>query len=273
MTLPPTPEGPSAAHPQPLVPISPLQPILEICLDTPASVEVCQETRVPRIELCAGLVEGGTTPSLGFLKVARSLYHGRLMMMIRPRAGDFVVSAAERRVMLEDIRAAHDHGADGVVFGCLRPDGTVDEATAEALVAAAQGMDITFHRAFDVSRDLSESLEILIRLGIPRVLTSGGQSDVAAGRSRLAALHDQARGRIALLAGGGLTASLVPPLWAHGIREFHLSARTGVDSPMLHRRPDIPMGAAAVPGEYVRRQTDPAAVRRLLEILRGQDPG
>lgn len=250
-----------------------MSPVLEICLDGPASVEVCQETGVPRIELCAGLVEGGTTPSLGFLKLARAVYDGRIMMMIRPRAGDFVVSPAERRVMLDDIRAARDHGADGVVFGCLEPEGAIDLATTEALVAAAHGLDMTFHRAFDVSRDLSASLEALIALGIPRVLTSGGQAGVEAGFDRLVALQQQAGGRITLLAGGGLKAEHVPRLWVHGIREFHLSARTSADSPMVHRRPDIPMGAAAVPGEYVRRQTDPAAVRALLEILRARTPG
>lgn len=249
-----------------------MTPVLEICLDCPASVEICQETRVPRIELCAGLVEGGTTPSLGFLRQARSAYDGRIMMMIRPRAGDFVVSAAERRVMLDDIRAARDHGADGVVFGCLDPEGGIDVATAEALIAAAEGLDITFHRAFDVSRDFSASLETLIGLGIPRVLTSGGEAGVESGFARLVALQRQAGGRITLLAGGGLKAEHVARLWPHGIREFHLSARASADSPMRHRRPDIPMGAAEMPGEYVRRQTDPAAVRALLEILREQIP-
>jgi copper homeostasis protein len=242
-------------------------PLLEICVDCLASVEVCHQEHVPRIELCAGLVEGGTTPSVGFLRQARAAYGGRIMMMIRPRAGDFVVSAGERRVMVDDIQAARDHGAEGVVFGCLRPDGTIDRATAEVLVQAAAGMDITFHRAFDVSRDLARSLDDLIALGIPRVLTSGGQAGVEAGFDSLVALQQQARGRIALLAGGGLQPGHITRLWPHGLREFHLSARTSVESPMVHRRPDIPMGAAEVPGEYVRRQADPATLRSLLALL------
>jgi copper homeostasis protein len=242
-------------------------PVLEICMDCLASVEACQEARVPRIELCAGLVEGGTTPSLGFLKQARAVYGGKIMMMIRPRAGDFVVSPGERRVMLDDIHAARDHGADGVVFGCLHPDGTIDRGTAESLVSAAHGMDMTFHRAFDVSRDLAQSLEELIALGIPRVLTSGGQPDVEAGFETLVALQRQAGGRITLLAGGGLKADHIARFRPHGLHEFHLSARTRIDSPMVHRRPDIPMGAREIPGEYDRRQADPVQLHALMACL------
>jgi copper homeostasis protein len=244
-----------------------MTPVLEICVDCLASVEACQEARVPRIELCAGLVEGGTTPSMGFLKQARAGYAGKIMMMIRPRAGDFVVSPGERRVMLDDIQAARDHGADGVVFGCLHPDGSIDRGTAESLASAAHGMDMTFHRAFDVSRDLTQSLEELIALGIPRVLTSGGQPDVEAGFQTLVALQRQAGGRIVLLAGGGLKAEHIARFRPHGLHEFHLSARTRVDSPMVHRRPDIPMGAREIPGEYDRRQADPVQLHALMASL------
>jgi copper homeostasis protein len=242
--------------------------LLEICVDCMASVEACAAAMVPRIELCAGLVEGGTTPSVGFLRAARAAYRGRIMMMIRPRAGDFVFSAAECRIMEEDIRVARDLGADGVVFGCLRPDGNIDEAAAEKLVATAAGMDMTFHRAFDVSRDLLRSLEGLIRLGIPRVLTSGGQASVEAGLHAIAALQTQADGRITLLAGGGLRHDLVAPLRRVGVQEFHLSARSSFPSPMEYRRPDIPMGAPAVPGEYERRAADPEILRAMLAELK-----
>jgi copper homeostasis protein len=241
--------------------------ILEICVDCMASVEACAAAAVPRIELCAGLVEGGTTPSAGFLREARAVYGGRIMMMIRPRAGDFVVSAAEGRIMEEDIRVARGLGADGVVFGCLTTDGEIDETVAGRLVAAAAGLDMTFHRAFDVSRDLTHSLEVLKRLGIPRVLTSGGQPTVEAGMATLTALQGQAAGRIALLAGGGLRPGLVAALRQSGIREFHLSARSTYASPMAFRRPDMAMGAAAVPGEYERKAADPEILRSMLADL------
>ena len=243
--------------------------LLEICVDCVASVQACADAGVGRIELCAGLVEGGTTPSVGFLKKARAIFPGRIMMMIRPRAGDFVYCPAELEIMQDDIRCARDHGADGVVFGCLQPDGRVDCAATQQLVCAAAGMDITFHRAFDVSCDLSRSLEDLISLGIPRVLTSGGMPSVADGLPALQALQRQAAGRISLLAGGGLRRDLLPGLYAAGLREFHLSARASFPSPMQHRRPDIPMGAPAVPGEYERRAADPATLRTMLAALAG----
>jgi copper homeostasis protein len=244
-----------------------MTPLLEVCVDCLASLEACAASGVHRIELCAGLVEGGTTPSVGFLKAARAAFSGRIMMMIRPRAGDFVVSSGELQIMRDDIQAARDHGADGVVFGCLLPDGEIDRATAELLTTAADGMDLTFHRAFDVSRDLSRSLETLIALGIPRVLTSGGMPSVEAGFDNLIALHRQAAGRIALLTGGGLKLEHIPRLRAHGLQEFHLSGRSSFESLMQHRRPDIPMGASEVPGEYVRRVADAVILRDVLRVL------
>jgi len=244
-----------------------MTPLLEVCVDCLASVEACAAAGVHRIELCAGLVEGGTTPSVGFLKAARASFPGRIMMMIRPRAGDFVVSPGELQIMRTDIQAARDHGADGVVFGCLLPNGEIDRATTESLLTAAVGMDMTFHRAFDVSRDLSRSLETLISLGIPRVLTSGGMPSVEAGSDNLVALHREAAGRITLLTGGGLKMEHIPRLRAHGLREFHLSGRSSFESPMQHRRPDIPMGASEVPGEYVRRVADAVILREVLRVL------
>ncbi len=245
------------------------QGILEICVDNIASVEACAAAGVHRIELCSGLVEGGTTPSAGFLKVARGLYGGRIMMMIRPRSGDFIVSTQELDIMRTDIDMARAHGADGVVFGCLHPDGRIDERVLSILMDSAAGMDVTFHRAFDVSVSLTASLETLIRHGVPRVLTSGGMPCVAQGAGPLAALHMQSSGRITLLAGGGLNASLLPGLRAAGLREFHLSGRRSAESPMEFRRTDIPMGATEVPGEYIRRQADPAMLRDLLNAIRG----
>lgn len=243
-------------------------PILEICVDCMASVEACAASGVHRLELCAGLVEGGTTPSAGFLQRARATFSGRIMMMIRPRAGDFVYSPEELRIMQDDIRCARDHGADGVVFGCLLPDGMIDRSSTELLVSAASGMDITFHRAFDVSRDPATSLEELVSMGIPRVLTSGGMPSVVEGLETIRALHARAAGRISLLTGGGLRVEHIPTLRAAGIREFHLSGRSTFPSPMQHRRPDIPMGAPVVPGEYELRCADPAVIRHVLAELK-----
>lgn len=236
--------------------------IIEICVDCPASVEACAEAGADRIELCAGLVEGGTTPSAGFLHMARRRFSGRLMMMIRPRSGDFVYSAAEEAVMVQDIAAARDGGADGVVLGALKPDGRIDAALTARLMAAARGMEVTFHRAFDVSRDPAESLEVLMALGVTRVLTSGGRPSVPEGLDALAGLVRQAAGRIAVLPGGGIRPEFIPRLAAAtGVTECHLSARETFDSPMQFRRAGIPMGAASVPGEYERKVASAALIR------------
>ena len=235
---------------------------LEICLDTLESVKVCAAEGVDRIELCAGLVEGGTTPSLAFLRAARRFFPGAIMAMVRPRAGDFCYSDDEFALMLDEVELFRREGADGVVFGILTPDGLIDEPRCRKFVARAAGMDITFHRAFDVTPDLAASLETLVALGVPRVLTSGGRPDVFQGLDPLAALHRQAAGRIAILPGGGVKPERITELVrATGVTEVHLSARVSVASPMRHRRPDILMGAAAVPGEYERKTASPELIR------------
>jgi copper homeostasis protein len=243
---------------------------IEICVDCLASVEACAAGGADRVELCAGLVEGGTTPSIGFLKAARRIFPGRIMMMIRPRGGDFLYTSGEAEIMREDIRRARDEGADGVVFGCLSADGAIDESLAADLRETAAGLDVTFHRAFDVSLDLPQSLETLVRLGIPRVLTSGGRPSVEQAFETLAALVRQAAGRIAILPGGGVTPALVPRLAAAtGVSECHLSAREMFPSPMIHRREDIPMGAPFVPGEYERKIASADLIREARMDSRG----
>jgi copper homeostasis protein len=236
--------------------------IIEICVDCLASVDACAEAGADRIELCAGLVEGGTSPSAGFLKAARRIFPGRIMMMIRPRGGDFLYTLGEVEVMREDIRTARNGGADGVVFGCLTADGAIDTALTAQLVTEANGMDVTFHRAFDVSRDLSESVETLISLGIPRVLTSGGRPSVPDGLDVIAGLVRQAADRLTILPGGGIRAEDVRRIAAAtGVTECHLSARHVLESLMQFRRPDIPMGAASAPGEYERKIASAELIR------------
>jgi copper homeostasis protein len=235
---------------------------IEICVDNLASVEACARAESDRIELCSGLVEGGTTPSIGFLHAARQAFPGKIMAMLRPRGGDFVYSAGEFELMLNEIDFLRAQGADGIVFGMLHPDGTIDVERSRQIVKRAEGLDLTFHRAFDASRDLSESLETLIGLGIPRVLTSGGAPDVGQGIEVIAELVRQAAGRLSVLPGGGIEAADVEGVARQtGVSEVHLSARVPEDSPMVHRRPDIPMGAESVPGEYVRLNASEAEVR------------
>lgn len=241
-----------------------MNPLIEICVDRLDSVQVCAGQGVDRIELCAALSEGGLTPSIGFLQAARRIFPGIIMMMIRPRCGDFFYSNEEIELMQADIRAAREHGADGVVFGCLDPSGEVDEERTQQLLDAATGLYVTFHRAFDVTPDLRSSLEKLIALGIPRVLTSGGEPDVWKGMDTLKHLVAQAAGRIAILPGGGVVAGRAEELLtAIGAGEVHLSARNTIDSAMVFRRPDIPMGASVVVSEYAHKVADASQLAQL----------
>ena len=150
--------------------------LFEVCANGVESCLAAQKGGADRVELCAGIPEGGTTPSYGEIKVARRLLTStRLHVIIRPRGGDFLYSPLEVERMEEDIRICKQLGVDGVVIGCLNADGTLDMDANRRLVEAAEGMSVTFHRAFDRCNNPHEALCQLIKLGIDRVLTSGQQ--------------------------------------------------------------------------------------------------
>lgn len=217
---------------------------IEICSNGPASCRAAQEAGADRVELCAAIPEGGTTPSAGMIAQARSLLTTtRLQVIIRPRGGDFLYTDDEQQVMLADIRMARQLGADGIVIGCLTADGDIDLPACERLLQEAAGLDVTFHRAFDRCREPLRALEDLISLGIGRVLTSGQQSTAEAGIGLLRELNEQARGRIRLLAGCGVTENNIARIARQtGIREFHCSAREPFRSAMRYHNPDVYMG-------------------------------
>lgn len=235
--------------------------LLEICVDSLDSVIACAEAGADRIELCASLTEGGLTPSAGTLVQARAIFPGEIAMMIRPRGGDFCYGPQEIAAMCADIELARELGADAVVFGCLTPDGSLDLPAIETLLDACAGFPAVFHRAFDVCRDLPGALEMLIELGFERILTSGGAPSVPEALEVIAALVAQAGDRIEILPGGGVKADQVEEILRRtGAAQIHLSARTVEQSPMTFRRPEIPMGAATVPGEYERRIANAALI-------------
>ena len=184
-------------------------------------------------EVCANGVES----CIGDIALAREVLTGtRLHVIIRPRGGDFLYSPLEQRIMLKDIEMAQRLGADGVVFGSLTADGNVDIPLMERLMEAAQGMSVTFHRAFDVCRDPYTALEDIIRLGCDRLLTSGQQPTAEQGIPLLRKLQEQAAGRITLLAGCGVNEQNIARIAREtGIHEFHFSARENVESGMGYR--------------------------------------
>src|SRR2546430_5725791 len=186
--------------------------LVEACVDSIESALAAARGGAHRIELCASLVEGGTTPSAGTLAVCRARLDIPIFVLIRPRGGDFLYSAAELAVMLEDIGRAKEAGAHGVVTGALRADGEIDADRTRELIAAARPLRVTFHRAFDVCRDAGRALETLIALGVDRVLTSGQAGTAPQGVETIARTVRQAAGRIAVLPGGGITVDNVADL-------------------------------------------------------------
>lgn len=242
----------------------------EVCANSVESCIAAQAGGANRVELCAGIPEGGTTPSYGDIVIAREvLTKTRLHVIIRPRGGDFLYSPIEQRIMLKDISNAHRLEADGVVFGCLTADGDIDMPLMRQLMEASQGMSVTFHRAFDVCRNPQEALEQIIELGCDRILTSGGQSTAEAGIPLLKELQQQAAGRITLLAGCGVNENNIARIAAEtGIHEFHFSARENIESEMAHRNEAVSMGGTVLIEEYRRPVTTAAMVKRTIGALK-----
>lgn len=243
---------------------------LEVCVDSIESAIAADRGGAHRVELCSSLSEGGVTPSPGLIATVLNKVSLGVFVMIRPRAGDFLYSADEFTAMEQDVLTAKQLGADGVVFGILQEDGRVDVTRTRHLIEVARPLKVTFHRAFDMSRDLSESLEDLISAGVDRVLTSGGEQTVELGKAKIAELVQAAEDGLSVMAGGGITEHNVRQLVAGtGVREVHASLRTAVPSPMRHRNEKISF--AGVNGrEYERLVVVEKRVRTLLAALEGQ---
>ncbi|KAI9359275.1 CutC family protein [Zopfochytrium polystomum] len=270
--------------------------ILEVCLETVESAVTAEQNGALRVELCANLTEGGTTPSIGTIKRCKSLVNIPIMVMIRPRGGDFVYTDEEIEIMKLDIEAAKDIGVAGVVFGLLNPDGSIDvektrmfvsgdfqqprfrysprsvtqpaDNPACRLVKLASPLQVTFHRAFDVCRDPEQAMEDIISVGgIQRILTSGQDSGALEGLELLTALVAKAKGRIILLPGGGVTPrNLKRIIAATGVKEVHMALMKTTESPMVFRNPNVFMGLPGLP-EYSRVETDGDAVQKVVQIL------
>lgn len=242
---------------------------LEICAGSIESVLAAREGSADRVELCAALEVGGITPSAGLIAAAREVPDLQLHVLIRPRGGDFLYDAHEARCMEHDIRLCRDLGVDGVVIGALSADGNVDAALCRRLVQAAEGMSITFHRAFDMCRDPHRALEEIIDIGCHRLLTSGQAASALEGAAAIKQLNAQAAGRLILMPGCGVSSrNAAEILKATGASEIHASARHEVGSRMLFRHEGVSMGNKDA-DEYARKETCASEVRAIVEAIRG----
>jgi copper homeostasis protein len=203
--------------------------LVEAAVESLESALVAEGDGANRLELCANLSDGGTTPSAALIAEVLDKTKLPVFMMIRPRGGSFIYSDDEITAMTRDIVKAGGMGVAGIVTGALTPDARVDLERTRTLVSAAAGLPVTFHRAFDRAQNLPDALEQLIHAGVSRVLTSGGAATALEGASVISTLVDQAADRIAIIAGGGVRDHNVRELVARtGIREVHARQVRGI---------------------------------------------
>lgn len=198
------------------------------------------EYGVDRLELCSSFSEGGLTPGAGLFSYLKQKIDIPIFVMIRPRGGHFVSSEAEVEVMKEEIRIFSSLGGDGFVFGVLKKDGSVHKTACKQLVEKAGGKPCTFHRAFDVSSNLKQSLEDIIDCGFRRILTSGGKKNVETGLHIIKELMIQAENRITIMPGGGMKPEFIPPLRQTGfLRDVHASCKKVEKAPERYQSEEL----------------------------------
>lgn len=238
--------------------------IIEIATSDFNTTKSAVQGGADRIELCANLAEGGTTPSLGTIKQCREAFDVALFPIIRPRGGDFLYNDEEFDIMLKEVKHCKELGCDGVVVGLLNPDGTIDVKRTSALVDAVYPLGVTFHRAFDRCKDPFSALEQLIEMGCERVLTSGQQPVAPDGVELIAQLNKEADHRIIIMPGSGVRKENIKMLAEKtGCSEFHSSLRGRIKSKMEFIHPAF----AGSEESYSNNHIDADEVRSLRSFL------
>lgn len=238
--------------------------ILEIVTYNIDSALKAQEGGADRIELCDNPGEGGTTPSFGVIEAVRQNVNLDVFVMIRPRGGDFYYSNYEFHCMKRDIDQCQKLSADGVVFGILNADGTIDKKRCKELIDRARPMKVTCHRAFDMTQDPIQALEDCIEVGFDRILTSGHQTTAIKGIIEITELMKRAEGRIAIMPGSGVNEETVEPIvTVTGATEIHFSALGSRDSGMQYRNPTIAGMGSEEGSEFKLRTVNPDRIRKM----------
>ena len=242
--------------------------ILEACVDSVESALAAARGGATRLELCANLIIGGTTPTPGLLEGVRQAVDLPVRALIRPRFGDFLYTRREYEIMRRDIALLAGQGADAFVFGALQPDGSLHREQMAGLIEAAGGRPVTLHRAFDVCRDPVAALDQAMELGVGTILTSGQAENAWAGRELIGQLLERAGGRADILIGGGVNAGVIRdfrrafPL----ARAFHLSGKQVLDSGMTWRNERVNMGLPGI-SEFQVWRTDEGTIRAAAQAL------
>ena len=241
--------------------------ILECCVDSVESAIHAAKGGASRLELCANLIIGGTTPDVALVKEIRKYSDIRIHALIRPRFGDFCYTEHEMEIMKSQICALKEAGVEGVVIGVLDVDGNLDISKMKELMQEARGLSVTLHRAFDMCKDPFQALEEVISLGVHTILTSGQKASAWEGRELLCQLIKQADGRIDIMAGAGISASVIEKLIPVTTgTSYHMSGKITLDSKMKYRKADVSMGLPSL-SEYEIWQTSEEAVREAVQVL------
>ena len=244
--------------------------LVEIVVYNIESALKAQEGGADRVELCDNPGEGGTTPSFGTIESVRQNVNLDMFVMIRPRGGDFHYSNYEFHCMRRDIDQCQKLSADGVVFGILNADGTLDKKRCKELIVRARPMKVTCHRAFDMTRDPFEALEDCIAVGFDRILTSGHQTTALKGTSLIGELVKKANGRIAIMPGSGVNEEAVEKIVSEtDVNEIHFSAVAYRESAMQYRNQAIAGMGSDEGAEFKYRTVDPERVRAIRKLAEG----
>jgi copper homeostasis protein len=239
--------------------------VIEIATSDLLTTRSAVEGGADRIELCANLAEGGTTPSYGLIKQCRENFTTAIYVIIRPRGGDFLYDTGEFQIMLRDIKLCKELGCDGVVTGLLNKDGTIDRHRTSQLVNAAYPMGVTFHRAFDRCRDPFDALEQIIETGCERILTSGQRPVASEAVDMIASLNKAADDRITIMPGSGVRKENIRPIAEQtGCTEFHSSLRRQFASEMEFIHPAFAGSAESYMNNAIDKN-DVLALRHALE--------
>lgn len=226
-----------------------------------------QEGGADRIELCDNPSEGGTTPSYGTIEAVRQNVNLDVYVMIRPRGGDFHYSNYEFHCMKRDISQCQKISVDGVVFGILNADGTLDKKRCKELIVKARPLKVTCHRAFDMTRDPFEALDDCIEAGFDRILTAGQQAQALKGADLIGELIKKANGRIAIMPGSGVNENTVQEILAKSkATEIHFSATAFRESEMNYKNQNIAGMGSDEGAEFKVRTVDPDRVRAMRKL-------
>ncbi len=241
---------------------------IEVCVSSIEMATEAEKGGADRIELCSALSEGGLSPFPSLIEMTKTYLNIKTMVMIRPRGGDFCYSEIEFEAMKRDILFCKKQRVEGVVFGILNPDGTVDKERTKELVDLSKPLKTCFHRAIDMTNDYIKAFNDILECGLDRILTSGKENVAVEGLDLISEIQNLSQGRIEIMVGSGVGAENAKEIYEKTrVNHFHLSAKTTIKSNMIYHNPKISMGKTNQAEEYDILFTDASKIKALRRVL------